>query len=70
MPRRKKSSEITIAFHNFVHAWESLKDAEEDYNRYAISREELFDHRMYEHDMEFEFIDISKKYGDSCEKNK
>ena len=35
--------------------------------KYYISRAELIDYEMFEYDMEREFIEELKKYGDDCQ---
>tara|TARA_R100000152_G_C6735373_1_gene159590 strand:+ start:355 stop:555 length:201 start_codon:yes stop_codon:yes gene_type:complete len=60
-------SEITNIFHEFVDAWKDLQKAKADYEKYYISRAELIDYEMFEHDMESEFIEELKKYGDGCQ---
>ena len=57
MPRKTK---ITYAYHDYVHAWKTLKEAKRNYDLGLILREELFDHQMFEHEMECEFIDVLK----------
>ncbi len=62
-------SKITNIFHEFADAWKDLKQAKEDYEKYYISRAELIDYEMFEYDMESEFIEELKKYGDGCQNN-
>ena len=60
-------SGITEIFHEYANALSDLKKAKTDYEKYYISRAELIDYEMFEYDMEREFIEELKKYGDDCQ---